>query len=277
MKQTHCERPYCVCFCVCVWTLPGVMMPANNSSETDYKALSDASSHTQLSTQTRKCCPSALDLPWLLGHHSNIPLCFFDPFSLLHPMWIWVCVLCFHWPWANIGSCSCQLLAQLRATFIAFPRRARGLRARACSTLGHFPFLLKCFTLLHPSAQIVLANLEKTYAATSQREVWEMHPSDIGVVTCYRLSNVVETEMDQGPERADAVVTRVSPHPVAHPVRPAARTLTHYRRKGAEEEEITHSLFIHATEKHQWSEITHVCCRNQILLWSICKETRGDC
>lgn len=161
----HTEKPFVFVSVCWLYLLAELVMSANNSRYADYMTLSDASVQTDRQTHTHTCCRSAL---WPLGvwhplstgspqSHSHVT---FDPiflFILLPYVDVsgFMCVLWFYWPWPNIGSCSCQLLAQLRATFIAFPRWARGLRARSRSLLGLFPSLLNCFTFSHLSAQLV--------------------------------------------------------------------------------------------------------------------------
>lgn len=172
----HWGRPYqlCVFMCECdLYLIPGLVTPANNSSYTDYSlALLPALTHNSTHTHT-SVVRLLSDSPWVLGRHTIIPLCLLTLFCcyILTPcgcMYMWVCVCVLSWPWPNIGSCSCQLLAQLRTTFIAFPRGARGLRARSRSTSGRF--LLRCLTFPHPSAQMVWADFGRhSHSYTSHR------------------------------------------------------------------------------------------------------------
>lgn len=104
-----------VSVCLWVWSPPGTR-PGDGCQP----------SHTQMSSLCSLIIRS--DTPWVFFTTSSYPCVFWPCFARSHGVRMCVCVCV--WPWPNIDSCSCQLLAQLRATFIALPLWARGRRAR---------------------------------------------------------------------------------------------------------------------------------------------------
>lgn len=172
------------------WTIPGI------SDHYSHEFLTYVVSHRHNAVLLLRV-HSVWEPCWVPGHSSMIPRCCLTPFCCCTPTPCGCGCICFL-TLAKDRFLFLSAVSSAARHFYCFPASSHRAQSQCLSLFGCFLFLLSCFTLPHPSAQMVWTNLRNSGNWTKR---WHKCRHDFSLSswdgTLYRRQNWKRSQKEQ--------------------------------------------------------------------------------